>query len=47
MKFKVKWVGWEIPTTEPWSKELWNLEVMHEYLRQNKLSKMIPAAFKK
>jgi hypothetical protein len=47
MKFMVKWVGYETPTTEPWSKELANLEVMHEYLRLNKLSQMIPAAFKK
>jgi hypothetical protein len=47
MKFMVKWVGYEIPTTEPWSKELANLEVMHEYLRLNKLSQMIPAAVKK
>jgi hypothetical protein len=38
MKFMVKWIGWDIPTSEPWSKELANLEVMHEYLRINKLS---------
>ena len=46
MKFMVKWVGWPTPTPEPWSAELANLEVMHVYLKQNKLSQMIPAKFK-
>jgi hypothetical protein len=45
LKFMVKWVGWPTPTSEPWSTELANLEVMHEYLRENKLSRMIPAKF--
>jgi len=46
MKFKVKWLGYEEPTIEPWSKQLSHLEVMHVYLRANKLKQMIPAAFK-
>ena len=46
MKFMVKWVGWPTPTAEPWSAELANLEVMHVYLKENKLSQMIPAKFK-
>jgi hypothetical protein len=46
MKFMVKWVGWPTPTPEPWSTELANLEVMHVYLKENKLSQMIPAKFK-
>jgi len=46
MRFIVKWVGYEETTSEPWSKEMWNLQVMHEYLRANKLKQMIPAAFK-
>ena len=31
---------------EPWGKDIWNLQVMHEYLRANKLKQMIPTAFK-
>ena len=46
MRFIVKWVGYEETTAEPWSKEIWNLQVMHEYLRANKLKQMIPTAFK-
>jgi len=46
MRFIVKWVGYEETTSEPWSKEIWNLQVMHEYLRANKLKQMIPTAFK-
>jgi transposase InsO family protein len=46
MKFKVKWLGYEEPTIEPWSKQLSHLEVMHDYLRANKLKQMIPVAFK-
>jgi hypothetical protein len=46
MKFLVKWIGYEEPTSEPWSKELSQLQVMHDYLRANKLKQMIPAAFK-
>ena len=34
------------PTEEKWTKELSHLELMHEYLRANKLSQMIPSAFK-
>ena len=46
MRFLVNWVGWDEPTEEKWSKELSHLELMHEYLRANKLSQMIPNAFK-
>jgi len=46
MRFIIKWVGYEETTSEPWSKEIWNLQVMHEYLRANKLKQMIPTAFK-
>ena len=46
MRFIVKWVGYEETTSEPWGKDIWNLQVMHEYLRANKLKQMIPAAFK-
>jgi hypothetical protein len=49
MKFEVKWLGYgpEENTMEPWTSELWNLEVMHEYLRANKLKqRLIPTAFK-
>jgi hypothetical protein len=46
MRFLIKWVGWEEPTEEKWTKELSHLELMHEYLRANKLSQMIPNAFK-
>jgi transposase InsO family protein len=48
MKFEVKWLGYgpEENTMEPWTSELWNLEVMHEYLRANKLKQLIPAKFK-
>jgi hypothetical protein len=45
LKFKVKWVGWEEPTSEPWSPEIYNLEPMHEYLRANNLVKLIPTKF--
>jgi hypothetical protein len=46
--FKVKWLGYgpEENTFDPWTSELWNLEVMHEYLRANKLKQLIPAKFK-
>jgi hypothetical protein len=46
MRFLVKWVGWDVPTEEKWTKELSHLELMHDYLRANKLSQMIPNAFK-
>ena len=48
MTFEVKWLGYgpEENTFEPWTSELWNLEVMHEYLRANKLKQLIPAKFK-
>jgi hypothetical protein len=48
MTFEVKWLGYgpEANTFEPWTSELWNLEVMHEYLRANKLKQLIPAKFK-
>ena len=46
MRFIVRWVGYEETSSEPWSKELSNLQVMHEYLRANKLKQMIPVAFK-
>ena len=48
MEFEVKWLGYgpEENTFEPWTSELWNLEVMHEYLRANKLKQLIPAKFK-
>jgi hypothetical protein len=46
MRFLIKWVGWDEPTEEKWSIELSHLELMHEYLRANKLSQMIPNAFK-
>ena len=38
MKFEVKWLGYgpEENTMEPWTSELWNLEVMHEYLAKSK-----------
>jgi hypothetical protein len=40
MKFEVKWLGYgpEENTMEPWTSEIYNLEVMHEYLRANKLT---------
>ena len=46
MKFEIKWVGYEETTLEPWSKNIWNLQVMHEYLRANKLKQLLPTAFK-
>ena len=48
MKFEIKWLGYgpEENTMEPWTSEIWNLEVMHEYLRANKLRQLIPAKFK-
>jgi hypothetical protein len=46
MRFLIKWVGWDEPTEEKWTKELSHLELMHEYLRANKLSQMIPNTFK-
>ena len=47
MKFEVKWLGYgpEENTMEPWTPEMYNLEVMHEYLRANKLRQLIPKKF--
>ena len=49
MTFKVKWQGYEGHPDEfedlPWS-ELRNNSVLHDYLRQNGMSTLIPKAFK-
>ena len=44
MKFFVKWRGLKDPTWEPW-KHIRDNVIFHEYLRQKKMSAMIPKRF--
>jgi hypothetical protein len=47
MTFLVKWLGYEEPTSEPYSnRSLFKTAAMHKYLRANKLIALIPAAYK-
>ena len=47
MTFLVKWVGFETPTSEPYSnRSIFKTRAMHEYLNNNKLKTLIPAAHK-
>jgi len=47
MTFLVKWLGYEEPTSEPYSnRSLFKTAAMHKYLRDNKLITLIPAAYK-
>jgi hypothetical protein len=41
VQFKIKWLGWEEPTWEPWSNVRLNEEV-HEYLKKHNLQRYIP-----
>ena len=45
LKFKVKWVGFPNPTWEPYT-EMSKVRQVHDYLRNKKMIKYIPEAFK-
>ena len=46
MKFLVKWLGYDdtYNSWEPW-KNVRDVEKLHQYLRENNLSKLIPKKF--
>jgi hypothetical protein len=44
LRFKVKWFGWPDSTWEPYS-GVRDCEVLHDYLRQHKQSRLIPEKF--
>ena len=46
LKFLIKWLGYDDThnTWEPW-KEVRDVEILHQYLRANNLTKMIPKKF--
>jgi hypothetical protein len=47
MTFLVKWLGFDTPTSEPYTnRSLFKTRAMHEYLTANKLKQLIPASFK-
>ena len=47
MTFKVKWVGFDETTDEPYTnRSLFKTAAMHDYLRENNLKSLIPAAYK-
>ena len=47
MTFMVKWLGYDDPTPDPYSnRSLFKTAAMHKYLNNNKLSTLIPAAYR-
>jgi hypothetical protein len=47
MVFQVKWVGFDEPTSEPYTnRSIFKTAAMHKYLSENKLKCLIPAAYK-
>ncbi len=44
MRFHVKWVGYDDQTWEPWD-NLKSNAVLHEYLRQNNMERLIPKSY--
>ena len=45
MKLKIKWRGYPNPTWEPYA-NVREVELLHTYLKSNKLAKFVPIAFK-
>ena len=45
MTFKVKWMGYDQETWEPWDNLKSNV-ILHEYLKDHKMKKLIPQSYK-
>ena len=45
LQFRVKWIGFEEPTWEPW-KNVYKVGALHEYLRTHNMKRLIPKHFK-
>ena len=45
LQFRVKWIGFEEPTWEPW-RNVYKVGALHEYLRTHNMKRLIPKQFK-